>query len=758
MSAEDASPELVGYADPFCVAPGEEVAVAVSSLSERYDARLVRFGGDAEARVVAAEVPWEDAGERPGCVQFLRRGSYLRVADARALAELEQLSLLVWAFPTGGERDAPAIASLSAEGAGAWRIGLDVRRRLTFWQDGRALVSTPTPLQDRAWHVVELTLDRAQAHATIAWRREDDDGEHASATLASAAARPPGDASIAGANGARAAAAAGTGPVELLFAAARLPDGRIAHRFNGKLEQPRAYRGPLDAPNAEPFAAWDLGPRPGVEIPDTGAADLHGALVNGPTRCVTGRGWDGCEVDWRNVPEQYAAIHFHDDDLDDAGWQPDVRWRVPDDLQSGVYALHVSTPGGEDHVPFVVSPPSGAGAGAHEIAVLIPTFSYLVYANEHNAWHAPTFAIDGLDRATLLERVTTKERFIAEQRLLSCYELHSDGSGVCMSSSRRPLLNMRPWYVSPVIDGPHQLAQDLELLAWLDAEGLEHDVVSDHRLHDRGVEALRAHRVVVLGSHPEYWSAAMLDALQQYQREGGRVVYLGGNGLYWVTGRDTERPWVVEVRRGFNGTRCWTSEPGEVHLQCSGETGGLWRYRGRAPQRLVGVGFTGQGFDTALPYYATAAARNPRAAFLFEGIDLDAPIGDAGSVLNGAAGFELDCADPLLGTLPHALVVARADGFSQSYQAAVEEIEVSDSLQGAPVNDRVRAEIVFYETPAGGAVLGVGSIAFCGALGVDGGRNPVARLIANALRGFASRDFAPPAKATAATALHGRMA
>lgn len=724
-SGTGAAPDVVGYADPLCVTAGDEVAVAVSSLSERYSAQLVRFGGDEQANVVAEPLEWEHAGEHPGKVQGFDRGSYLRVPDAEALAELDTLGFSAWVYPTRGSTATPAIVSLGR----AWRFGLDERCRLTFWHGDHAIVSTPTSLQAREWYAVGLTIDRAGARVTLSSRQAGRDSETAQESSDALSFE--------------------AGETELLLAAARLPDGRVGHHFNGKLEQPRISDealGDPEAPLPEPYAAWDLSPRDGVEIPDVGVAGLDGELVNGPTRCVTGHAWRGRELDWRQVPAQYSAIHFHDDDLDDARWEVDLRWRTPPDLRSGVYAVHVRGESGEDHVPFVVSPPPGAET--RDIGVLIPSFSYLVYANEHNAWYAPTFEVAGLDRTTLLELVSVKDHFVAEQRLLSCYELHSDGSGVSMASSRRPLLNMRPGYVSPIVRGPHQLAADLELLAWMEAEGFEHGVVSDHHLHAHGVEALRHHKVIVLGSHPEYWSEAMLDALAEYQEQGGRVIYLGGNGLYWVTAQDPARPWVVEVRRGHSGTRCWTSEPGEVHLQTTGEPGGLWRYRGRAPQQLVGVGFTAQGFDVSLPYRATDAARDPRAAFLFEGIDPGEPIGDAGSVMDGAAGYELDRADVLLGTPAHALVVARAEGFSDAYQAASEEIVISDSLQGGPVNDRVRADVTFYETPAGGAVLGVGSIAFCGALGANGGKNPLSRLIANAIRGFVTRDFEMPASGT----------
>ena len=45
----------------------------------------------------------------------------------------------------------------------------------------------------------------------------------------------------------------------------------------------------------------------------------------------------------------------------------------------------------------------------------------------------------------------------------------------------------------------------------------------------------------------------MLDALEAYLDGGGRLMYLGGNGFYWVTAVDAARPHVVEVRRGQRG-------------------------------------------------------------------------------------------------------------------------------------------------------------------------------------------------------------
>ena len=74
---------------------------------------------------------------------------------------------------------------------------------------------------------------------------------------------------------------------------------------------------------------------------------------------MIGSNWTGEEMCWRHKPEQYGAIHFHDDDLYDAGWETDSSFTVPADLKSGLYAAHVAIDDDEDYMPFVVKPPKG---------------------------------------------------------------------------------------------------------------------------------------------------------------------------------------------------------------------------------------------------------------------------------------------------------------------------------------------------------------------------------------------------------------
>jgi N,N-dimethylformamidase len=231
----------------------------------------------------------------------------------------------------------------------------------------------------------------------------------------------------------------------------------------------------------------------------------------------------------------------------------------------------------------------------------------------------------------------------------------------------------------------------------------------------------------------------MLDGLEEYLSDGGRHMYLGGNGYYWITSFVTDSPHCIEVRR-HRGTEAWEADPGEYYHASTGEIGGLWRFRGRPPQKLVGVGFSSQGFDYDRPYDIQAESSDPRAEFIFKGVDKSRPLGDYGLIQGAAAGFEIDRADIDLGTPPHALVLATATGFSDLYQHVIEEALLMDGMQGGTVNPMVKSDIVFYEGPKGGAVFSVGSISWCGSLSHNNYNNDISRITGNVLDRFISED------------------
>jgi N,N-dimethylformamidase len=232
----------------------------------------------------------------------------------------------------------------------------------------------------------------------------------------------------------------------------------------------------------------------------------------------------------------------------------------------------------------------------------------------------------------------------------------------------------------------------------------------------------------------------MLDAFQAYLRRGGRLMYMGGNGFYWRITHHPTRRGVIEVRRAEGGVRAWDAEPGEAFHSFTGEYGGLWRRNARAPQILVGVGFISQGFDKCSYYRRTEAADDPRVAWMFAGMD-DGLIGDFGVLQGGAAGLEIDAVDPRLGTPPHAMVVARSENHSNSYELVAEEVLVPHGATDAVINPDIHADITFFETPNGGAVFSAGSIAYAGSLSWNGFDNNLFRLTTNVLNRF--KDPAP---------------
>ena len=135
-----------------------------------------------------------------------------------------------------------------------------------------------------------------------------------------------------------------------------------------------------------------------------------------------------------------------------------------------------------------------------------------------------------------------------------------------------------------------------------------------------------------------------------------------------------------------------------------------------------------------------SGADDPRVAWILAGID-GPIIGDFGLSGGGAAGFELDRADVKLGTPAHAIVLASSENVGRSFVLVPEDqLTHLATWSGAPADELIRADMVFFETPAGGAVFSVGSITFCGSLPHNNYDNSVSRLLRNVLDRFLDPD------------------
>ena len=719
---------ILAYADRFSVENGGRIEFKVGAEGP-YRASFERVRSADHVGIGLKTTPVETAvdGEYPGRRQAIAAGSFAEVDCGAALA-LESFTLLARVWPTR-----PALGRWQAilgnwtEGQGGYALGLDEAGVLSLRiGDGtrQAIAGTGKALLERHWYLVAVSYDAATGQAWIGQRplhryaAPGDTTAEASAGLGFRPARPDG----------------------FRIAAWREAGGAGA-LYNGKIDGPAvagraltaAERSALLQDAAVPdlgdalAAAWDFGREiPTTRIVDTSPHGRHGRTVNLPTRAMKGWNWDGSEYNWTHKPEHYGAIHFHDDDLYDCGWETDFAFEVPADLPSGLYCARLSRGAEDDYVPFVVRPPRGTARAP--LALLLPTASYWAYGNTHHhlEWQ------DGENVRGVFTTLDATTLFLHEHPEYGCslYDHHSDGSGVCYASRLRPVLNMRPrerlW----------QLPADTHIIDWLEEKGIAFDILTEDDLDAEGVDMLAPYKCVLTGTHPEYPSKPMMDAFAAFQEKGGRFVYLGGNGFYWRTSYHPELPGVIEMRRAEDGIRSWLAEGGEYHHSFTGELGGMWRRMGRAPQTVAGVGMTAQGFDVSTHFERTPASFDPRVAFAFEGVGADERIGQFGLIGGGAAGWEIDRADTALGTPPHALVVATATDFTSAYHWMKEELTHTHSAITGETCPYVRCDMVFYETPNGGAAFSTSSIAWAGALSHNGYDNNVSRITENVIRRF----------------------
>ena len=747
--------ELIGYTDKLSVAPGESVQFMVSSDLPSYDASLVRLiHGDenpAGPGFKAERVESAMDGPKHGRRQVARMGSYIFVPDHPSLAQLTSFTLQAWIWPTTPLSGEPqGLLSKWSVDTGGFCLAVGEQGALEFWLGDavqNSCVSTGRAMRAREWYFVAATFESSTGLLKLVQLPRATWPADLTSISVEETVRTP---------------ARCRNDQRLLMAATALetdPSSNSAAKglFNGKIDSPRLFSRalkpgeiellaldtvPAEVAGPDLVASWDFTKdHASTEVTDSGPHQLHGTLFNMPTRAVTGRNWTSEETDHKQASQQYGAIHFHRDDLEDAGWQPDFELIVPNGLRSGIYAARLNGEGREDHVPFIIRPPRGAAQAP--ILFLVPTFTYLAYVNDRMeaaqsffaALPEEDFQLDPLDL------------YLAQRpEFAKClYDNHADGGGCCYASSLRPLVNMRPKYRHILTKGARNLGADLYLIDWLENKGYNYDVAADGDLHQDGLELLANYKVIVTGTHPEYWSSQMLEALESYLAQGGRLAYLGGNGFYWVTSVDPERPHIIEVRRGIAGTRAWNSAPGECHHSTTGELGGLWRYRGKPPNKLTGIGFTAQGWTDPAPGYSRQPGSfDERAAFIFEGISADETIGDFGLIFGGAAGDELDRIDYELGSPHHTLLLASSSGHGPSINPVIEDFLQTGSSMRPENSPNVHADMVYFETPNHGAVFSVGSICWCASLSHNNYDNNVSRITQNVLDAFSTSDELPP--------------
>ncbi|WP_282604339.1 N,N-dimethylformamidase beta subunit family domain-containing protein [Pelagibius sp. Alg239-R121] len=705
--------DLIGYCQPLTLRGGEATELKISSNGPQHcDVTVYRIicgdidpNGPGEA---FERMGWGGAVRLPVTFQPVNSGSFGYAAKGPDAGSATGLRLTLSVFPTLIERSCQCLFHW-----GPLRLDLLQGGILTA-RLGETVIALSSPMLERHWYRIEVNAG-AQILSISA---------ELVTQIASVPRQEIKSCALPCADLAR------TDDPVLIAAALDRADGKrlfTTDAFNGKIETPTLFAMRPDKDQADDLlAVWDFSlDQSGTQATDTGPQGCHLTLINTPMRGASGSNWDSSAESWQIAPDQYAAIHFHEDDMTDCRWETSLTIHPPHDARPGFYIARLQDEGVQSDVPFFLSVRPGRAKA--ELLLIAPTATYLSYANTH-------IKFDSHNTENLYEAPMTlseDELYLNEHRDLglSHYDTHADDSGVIYVGERRPLLNTRPGLYT------FNYLNDTHIVKWLETKGFAYDVATDEDLHRYGGDLLDNYRVVMTASHPEYYSTEMWDALFAYQQSGGRHMYLGGNGFYWRVAYSEAHPGVIENRRGMSGVRTWEGEPGEHHLSFTGEPGGLWRSHGRAPQRLVGTGFSSTFFVRSTYFRRSEASRDVAYDFVFEGLNSDI-IGDFGFRGGGCVGLEIDRWDAGLGSPPGSVILATSEHVGQGGLLTGEEyITTTRGLDGAQ-NGRVRGDMVFFITPGGGAVWSTGSIAWATSLMWDGGKNSVSRVTENILKRF----------------------
>ncbi len=362
--------------------------------------------------------------------------------------------------------------------------------------------------------------------------------------------------------------------------------------------------------------------------------------------------------------------------------------------RSGLYYFRASTASGRQFsFPWIVAPARPTA----KMAVLASNFTWNAYNNfggRSNYIHA-----DGLPPTPTINARAELKRY-------------SDSGFFTWGAHHYPPLSFDRPEPFNHIDFAEQITDPIEgrqachlapaewrLLGWLERQGFAYDYFAETQFDD-GTLDLSQYRVLVLAVHPEYWTPRMYARVKQWVfEEGGRLVYLGGNGLNCA----------VELLP----TGAVLHHNGKIAgLDVAGLGGYESRYamRHESEANLLGCVFTPVGAMTGAPYRVLDAAH-----WIFAGTGLKTGDTFGEKCLHmrcpgGASGHETDKVSPH--SPNNVRVIAR--GLNP---------------------DNGGADMLTLSTPSGGEVFSVGSINFVASLPVD---ETVSRVTENVLRRFLS--------------------
>ena len=491
--------------------------------------------------------------------------------------------------------------------------------------------------------------------------------------------------------------------------------------------------GLVPAAGKDVLGNWDFSEERGDRVGDRSGRRRHGRLIHQGTWMIGGPSWDPDvprfgDYDPRKDPRRGHGLRLASDDLYDCGWEPVSTWKVPSDAEPGIYSARLRyASGGRERqydIPFLVrrSPRKSAAP----MLVLCSTNTWRAYNGApFGVWPDSLHAVIGTDGLPNSK---------GNPPAFCLYRRHAAGQGTYQMGLRMPWPVAGPYVLyGGLTRYSHLMRAERFLHTWLEGSGYRFDVAADDDLH-RSPDLLRAHRVVVLNGHSEYWSLPMLKGLEAFLRGGGNLVVLSGNSLFWRVSFDPSGT-VMECRKvDAPGDQMLPSERGESWHSQDGLRGGLLRDCGHPGWRYVGLetlGWNNQGNPKNFgPYEAVSTDH-----FLFHrpeetGLQPGERFGQgAGGTLPLANGHEFDLRLSTLAALqelpapPGAVMPQDPPGIVPLANGIIPWKEGGSAFDYffRPIHPRTDqgGEMIYWERPEGGRVFNAGSIGSGWALASD---------------------------------------
>lgn len=391
-------------------------------------------------------------------------------------------------------------------------------------------------------------------------------------------------------------------------------------------------------------------------------------------------GWYG-GLGWRraatltNTPTDQAAaaiISGSNGAVDCAGWTTTATWVIPEFSTPGLYVAVIRNVAGNNAswAPFVVYDRARDAALVYKTSDTTWALAYNRYSDDGNRYNGGSFYTGpGLGQWSINGRVWA-------------------------ASYNRPIVSRADTVQT------YWLACEAPLIRFLERNGFDMNYISCREL-DEDLVGFPTMTTLISSGHDEYWSQGMRDSAIDFRDEGGHLVFMSANSVFWRIRFDATRSIAWCYKDTMNNG---------VPLDPVSWTG-TWkdtRWVDRAPENtLIGTDFRMNGInDLDVTIDAESYGSHPfwRSTTVAEGTDL---------TLFDVVGFEADSVLPT--ETAHLLAGAATINIDGSY--------ADDNGQNYSGNGDLDWGIVFQGYSSGAIVAGFATNQWAWALDATHDRN-----------------------------------